>query len=476
MINNNPDYSPNVKKALLLHQQGMYQKAKLLYVEALEVDPYDAQALQLLGTILYIEDEKSSAIQLIKNSLNINPNIYDSHNNLANIYKNDKNYNLALKHYRKAIILQPTNALAYNNIAIVYKEQKNYNLAIENYNSAIKHNSNYAEAYSNLANLYFELIAYDKAISFYKQAIICNPNLQKPYSMLSSIFQILNNIPSSLKILQKYIKLQNADEIHTSLAIYAWIDGDIEKSITHLKKIKKYNFNENSQTDRFIIAYKSFLIDLNRYKNQNNSLYSLDKTLKKLYVIGDSHSLSYSNLKVIYKGTSCRVITKIIIGAKAWHLASKENNRYKVQFKNIISDLKEDSKVILLFGEIDCRLDEGILKNHREKDTNMEKSIPKFVKNYINNTQKICIKKNILPIYSTIPAPFIEKSIDKDSKFKQISIIEIFNKTIEEICPINQIYNTHTKTSNQLKESNGKFHIDKWHLFPNTILDFLQNS
>ncbi len=463
-------YSEIVKDALSYHQSGAYDEAKILYVKAIEQDPYDAEALQLLATILYMQNEKTAALQLMENSLAINSEIYDTHNNLANIYKNDKEYELALRHYKKALSLQPENALTYNNMAIVYKEQKQYSLALQYYNLALQYNENYVEAYVNLANLYFELSDYVQAIKFYYQAILLDESFQKANSALSGVFQVLDEISEAISILENFLKNNHSDEMEVQLAIYSWIYGDFEKCRRHLKQIRKNDFNENNHSDRFIIAYKSFLSLLNTYKDKHPSLYTIDNNIDKLYIIGDSHCLSYSNLKVTYNNREYKVVSKIIIGAKAWHLTDENGkNRYIHQFENIISNLEKGAKVILLFGEIDCRLDDGILKHHQKSPSRLNKSISKFVKKYVTNTSLICQKRDIIPMYSTVPAPFFENLISEEDETSLKKVIMLFNNTLKKMLVPSLLFDSYNITSNKSGQSNQKFHIDRWHLTPEAI-------
>ena len=463
-------YSKTVQQALENHKNGNYDTAKLLYVEALEKNPYDAQALQLLGTLLFSEGDYQSAIQLLKNSIEIDPNIYEAHNNLGQVYQQKKEYSLAIEHYQKAIQLKPEVALAHNNIATVYRQQLEYKSALKHYNLAIKYEPLYPDAYTNLANLHIEMKSYKDAEKAYLMAIKLNSQNVYNYVELAKVFQIANRIGEMIELFEKSIQLDDTQsKIYISLAIYAWIVADDNSCLRYLKLVTDTNYDMNRLEDRFILAYKVFLTKLLEFKKLNKNLYTEEEVLPILYVIGDSHCLSYSNLKVNINGQEYRIISKIIMGCKAWHLANEEDNVYKYQLKNILTDLKSNSEVLFIFGEIDCRLDEGIIQHYKKSFCDLERSISNMINIYTNNLKEICKKKNLLYKFSLIPAPVFDISTDEEEKKILKNIIELFNKEMKRVLYAEEIFDTFTATATKDMESNLKYHIDKWHLSPKVI-------
>ncbi|GAI09508.1 unnamed protein product, partial [marine sediment metagenome] len=47
------------------------------------------------------------------------------------VYNYKKEYDLALKNYKKSISLNPKYSLAYNNLGLIYDLKKEYSLAVE---------------------------------------------------------------------------------------------------------------------------------------------------------------------------------------------------------------------------------------------------------------------------------------------------------------------------------------------------------
>ena len=59
------------------------------------------------------------------------------------------------------------------------------------------------------------------------------------------------------------------------------------------------------------------------------------------------------------QGTVFKVKPRMIFGTKAYHLSNQGCNKYKAFFKNYVSEIPDKALVLLSFGEIDCRKEEG---------------------------------------------------------------------------------------------------------------------
>ena len=83
----------------------------------------------------------------------------------AYAFQESKNYEDAIRCYKKAIELEPDFYVAHNNLANIFSDLKRYDEAETAYRKAIELNPDYATAYSNLGNLLSDenLKRYDEA-------------------------------------------------------------------------------------------------------------------------------------------------------------------------------------------------------------------------------------------------------------------------------------------------------------------------
>ena len=72
-------------------------------------------------------------------------------NNLGNLYRENKKYDIALVNLKKAIDINPCFSAAFNNIGNVHFELENHEKAIFEYDNAIKFNSENVNAHANKA-------------------------------------------------------------------------------------------------------------------------------------------------------------------------------------------------------------------------------------------------------------------------------------------------------------------------------------
>lgn len=78
-----------------------------------------------------------------------------------------------------------------------------------------------------------------------------------------------------------------------------------------------------------------------------------------LFLAGDSHCLSAAWRRVCPRGKDCVLIPKLVTGLKIWHLRPESDFYPKIAFENTMKSIPDVSKVVMLYGEIDCR--DGII-------------------------------------------------------------------------------------------------------------------
>ena len=128
-----------------------------------------------------------------------------------------------------------------------------------------------------------------------------------------------------------------------------------------------------------------------------------------------------------------------------------------------------------MFGEIDCRLDNGIIPHRRrlfEKAINQ--IISKTVENYLSYVFEINshLQHNI--IIHGIPCPNIDTSNHTKKEIAElIEVIKIFNSELEDktVTKGFDFLDVHKLTDRGDGFSNGSWHIDYHHLSPEGFLE-----
>ncbi|RLN15187.1 hypothetical protein BBJ28_00009020 [Nothophytophthora sp. Chile5] len=79
----------------------------------------------------------------------------------------------------------------------------------------------------------------------------------------------------------------------------------------------------------------------------------------EIYVCGDSHTLATAWREINVHGQRILLRPALVTGLKHWHLRKESTFYPKLNFWRVLASIPAKSRVIFLFGEIDCR--EGIL-------------------------------------------------------------------------------------------------------------------
>lgn len=94
-------------------------RAKELYLEAIKNGDCVADAYCNLGIIESQQDNLGKAVDYLTQCLKHDPRHFEAHYNLANIYSEAGNYELAKLHYKVSIELQPEFSNSYYNLGLV---------------------------------------------------------------------------------------------------------------------------------------------------------------------------------------------------------------------------------------------------------------------------------------------------------------------------------------------------------------------
>ena len=500
-----------LQQAIDTHKEGKYDVAEKLYREILKVYPMSPEVNNNLGALLYSLGRLVEAEMMLKKTIELKPGYADAYNNLANVQKGldrldeaEKNYKKAIelnpkfayafynlglikeklnkldeakKNYKKAIELNPKFAYAFNNLASIQLKQDKLEEAEKNYTKAIEIKPDYAEAYSNLGGVLFRFEKLDEAQANFKKAIELNPNYALTFFNLSVVQDYLNNFSEEMSQLEQVLKLGDVDlglKASVKLAILKFLDNDLSLSKKYLQASSKIVEKLTSDFGIYIAYYKHLLKLLRWHKNRK--FYSHNSTsTKKLYVIGDSHTLDSHGLNVQNLRGDFLCKSLLIIGCKQSDLGSSVKNRFKNKLESIFYTIPKTSEILLSIGEIDCRLESGIIK-HNEKypEKNRMDLIKTTITNYLNYILKINFyyKHNIT--IQGVPCPNIDSKITSKEKILELTaLIRDFNiilkkKSTEIGFDFLDIY----KVSNRGDGfSNKIWHLDNYHLTPEGMIE-----
>ena len=495
---------------ITLKELGRLEDAEASYSKAIAIKPDYAQAHSNLGIALHELGRLPDAENSYKNAIAIKPEYEQAHYNLGNTLKELGRLEEAATSYKKAIVIKPDLLEAHYNLGITLKKLGRLEEAETSYKKAIAIKSDYAEAHNNLGSTLQELGRLQDAEISYKNAIVIKPDLAEAHNNLGITLQELGRLEDAEISIQNAISIKpDYAEAMLNKAMLSICQNEIVDSILFLKKVIELDAGDRSLMANVKLAALNFLgNDLNTAKvlieNSRDILQIKNKLVKQdatyhiflskllslhklnayspnnhsiqwLHVIGESHAMSSNRLYIesLKGGSLCKV--HWIAGCKQWHLGNSSRNQYKEQFERVLHSIPDESTILLSIGEIDCRIDDGILKNIKKqpskiKSTLIESTIENYLM-YVYNTIEI---KSTHVVIQGVPCPNIDPSkVDKNDLLILINLIRDFNYWLSAKTKKLgfEFLDLHSLTDRGDGYSNGIWNIDEYHLSPDGMLE-----
>ena len=107
--------------AFSLLKEGELESAKSMFLDILDEDPGNIEALNILGVISYAVDNNNDALYYFTKAIESTPTVHSSYINRYQVYKKQYKYNLAIDDISKAINLQPNQSVYYYYRSLLYK-------------------------------------------------------------------------------------------------------------------------------------------------------------------------------------------------------------------------------------------------------------------------------------------------------------------------------------------------------------------
>lgn len=243
-----------------------------------------------LGLKQYNNKNYDVAIALYEKALALDSSYYTAYINRGNAYLEKQDYNKALADANKAILLNSTNAVPYNNRGLVYKFQGKYEEAILEYNKAISLNKNYYEAYVNKVRAQLETKKPEDAKITADNLKKEFPQVPDSYIVSFIYYALIKDTQNALKELDIAVNLNLKDE--TALdhrARYKDEIGDDKGAVDDYNKL----IYLNPGLAKYYYGRSSANYDLKNYE-------AVIDDCKRVVTIDDNFYTAYTMLGDVY--------------------------------------------------------------------------------------------------------------------------------------------------------------------------------
>lgn len=165
-----------LEQALAHHQQGQFKQAEALYLQVLQLQADQFDALQLLGTLARQRGDAETAVSRLQQAIAVNPQQAIAHSNLGAALQDLGRSQEAVASYDRALLLKPDYAMACNNRGNALRSLRQLEQALASYDQALQITPAYPEALLNRGLLLQELAEHESALPDFDDALALRKN------------------------------------------------------------------------------------------------------------------------------------------------------------------------------------------------------------------------------------------------------------------------------------------------------------
>lgn len=294
-----------MEAGLTAHNSGDLEKAEANYRNALALNPYNPDALHLLGYLAFQLGFADQAISLIEDAIKISPKEPLFYNKLASIFQAVGETDNAIAAYKKSISIRKDDSDVLNDLANLLRESaltdlnaKTLKEAERLVRKAIKLDPKRAQYHNNLGNILRDLnpLNLTKAKASYQRALKLSPDLSGVTSNLGLVAEMEGDLDEAEIFYKKAVE-QDSENPET-LNNYAQLlakKKKLDEAICYYEKAEK-------------LAPENYSIGLNKARCLMNICRNEDamEEFQKLMELDDSRVEAFWNF-----ATTLRKIGKL---------------------------------------------------------------------------------------------------------------------------------------------------------------------
>lgn len=197
------------QRATLLHQQGHIGQAEALYKQVLQEQPAHADAFHQLGIAALQTGDTVRGIELIVQSLRINPRQPAAYSNIGRaLLVEMKRPAEALANFDRALQLKPDYVEAHNHRGNVLLELGRPAEALASYDRALQLKPGLADAHNNRGNALLDLQRAQEALASFDRALQLKPGSADAHNNRGSALRELKRAPEALASHDRALQLK----------------------------------------------------------------------------------------------------------------------------------------------------------------------------------------------------------------------------------------------------------------------------
>lgn len=449
---------------------GQLNAAEEAYRRALELQPEIFLAKNNLGGVLHSQGRLDEAVQTFRELVAGNPGAGESYNNLGAALKDQGHLQEAEACYRQALKVSPESVQAWNNLGALLQQCGRNQEAEAAYRHAIGL-SDHPSAWNNLGNLLQGAARIAEAEEAYRSAIRSRPDLVDAYVNLANLLSYRDALPEETGAYVRARELDARDGglvARVFLAVRAYLQSDFRLCQQLLDEAADLAKSSNP-AHKAPKAYREYLAALLNRPELPSPFGETGSPSGCLHVIGDSHALSLHGQRLSLGNQPLRPLVSWVMGGKQWHLAKPSTNKFKQKVAQALAGVPDHEAVLFLFGEIDCRPDEGILSFAAKRpELPLGAIVERTIQGFVEFIQKEIGQKPLKVMVAAVPETNPRLLELQSEKFANSArLIPLFNARLKSCAEAAGFVFV------ELPENGVGWHLDDFHLRPEAYVHAL---
>lgn len=183
-------------KGKSLLRAGKYEKAQVVFLQAIDIDELSPDAHDGVATALYMQGELDLAAEHFERVTRLDPRRGSAWINLGAVYNRLTNYSKAAEVLRRAVQVERTSSAAFYNLGSAYRHLKQWAMAVPAYREAIRLEPDQPDSYVNLGQVYLEMKNIPQATLQFKKALDLRPESKRARKGLDECEAVMNSLES----------------------------------------------------------------------------------------------------------------------------------------------------------------------------------------------------------------------------------------------------------------------------------------
>jgi len=172
------------------------------------------------GKALLEAGEGAAAEVRLRQALQLDSSMVTARTRLADMLREQENWNQAIRHYRLALAADPTYGEAEIGLGLIAKGQGQIESAIAHFRRAVQHNPFLAEGFANLGTAYLQQGEWNRAVQEFEKALSIEPANAQVYLNIGTALSRLGRQAQALEAFAEAVRLKpDLSKAHYSLGL-----------------------------------------------------------------------------------------------------------------------------------------------------------------------------------------------------------------------------------------------------------------